>query len=190
MRALVFAALAFALVSVVLFSSGPADAQDADYPATVAALETRVAELEGTVEARGDKINAQRTQIAELKAGEREAARDPRCTDVAPAVAEAMLTGLEDGGGMSLVAIQSVKSADFENVYFVAGNLLGPGMGDGEIVVLATNKIDDIGIIMAVNEMAQSFFVWPDADSTDANMTMDDDGAKAAESCTKALLKK
>ena len=56
-----------ALIVLVLLGGIGADAQDDDPEATIAALQTRVAELEATVEARGDKINAQRTQIAELK---------------------------------------------------------------------------------------------------------------------------
>jgi hypothetical protein len=60
------AVLAALIVRVLLGGIG-ADAQDDDPEATIAALQTRVAELEATVEARGEKINAQRTQIAELR---------------------------------------------------------------------------------------------------------------------------
>lgn len=59
----------FAAVCMVaaVFSSGRAvEAQDGAQ-ATITALQTRVAELKATAEARGEKINAQRTQIAELR---------------------------------------------------------------------------------------------------------------------------
>ena len=47
-------------------AGSPADAQDGS-EATIAALQTRVVELEATVEARGEEIDAQRTQLAELQ---------------------------------------------------------------------------------------------------------------------------
>jgi hypothetical protein len=56
-------ALAIAPSSVV----SQADITDAEYESTIESYQTEVAELEGTVAARGQKINAQRTQIAELK---------------------------------------------------------------------------------------------------------------------------
>lgn len=186
MRWTIIGVLAFVAATLMTGHSGPATAQDGA-EATIAALQTRVAELEATVEARGDKINAQRTQIAELKKASDD--RGPRCIDVDQSTIDTLMAGIEDPSGMSLVAVQAVKSSDFEKIYFVAGNLLGPGMGDGEIVVLATNDVTAPTIAMSINTMAQEFFVWPDGDSTDARITMDDDGAKHAESCTKALLK-
>jgi len=60
-------ALIVLLSSVWLRVGSSAIAQDGA-EATIAALQTRVAELEATAEARGEKINAQRTKIAELEA--------------------------------------------------------------------------------------------------------------------------
>ena len=70
MRHILAACLFGGAVFVATVSAGgaPIMAQDDDdLEATIAALQTRVAELEGTVEARGEKINAQRTTIAELR---------------------------------------------------------------------------------------------------------------------------
>ena len=47
--------------------SSQAETTDDEYESTIEAYQTQVAELEGTVSARGKKINAQRTQIAELR---------------------------------------------------------------------------------------------------------------------------
>jgi len=51
---------------IAMMAFGPASAQD-NSQATISALQTQVAELQSTVDARGQKINVQRTQIAELK---------------------------------------------------------------------------------------------------------------------------
>jgi hypothetical protein len=65
--------LTAALTIVLLFGAIAAagwtagSAQDTGPQATIQAQQTTIAELEGTVEARGKKINAQRTQIAEYK---------------------------------------------------------------------------------------------------------------------------
>jgi hypothetical protein len=62
--------------------------------------------------------------------------------------------------------------------------------GEGEIGVWATNNIEvaGMGAIMVVNEVAQEFSDWPDADGTDAKMTMSDDGAEEARDCVKGAL--
>lgn len=64
-------------------NSAPATAQsDADPQATVAALETKVAKLETSVAKRDEKIDAQRTRIAELKASDSSAAGTEGTTPV------------------------------------------------------------------------------------------------------------
>jgi hypothetical protein len=65
--------LTAALTIVLLFGAIAAagwtagSAQDTGPQATIQAQQTTIAELEGTVQARGKKINVQRTQIADLK---------------------------------------------------------------------------------------------------------------------------
>lgn len=64
--------VAFLAVVLVIFGSvfavgGPAGAQDDDAEATISALQTEVADQHATSQARGDRINAQKTQIAELR---------------------------------------------------------------------------------------------------------------------------
>ena len=64
--AIAFVIIASLIGAAIVGSGAQVDAQDGA-EATIAALQTRVAELEATVEARGEKINAQRTQIAGLR---------------------------------------------------------------------------------------------------------------------------
>src|SRR5688572_22590530 len=55
------------VIAVLLFAAGGSvDAQDDNPEATIAALETQVAEQRATSQARGERINAQKTRIAEL----------------------------------------------------------------------------------------------------------------------------
>jgi len=60
--------IGFGIVVLIIatMAFGPASAQD-NSQATISALQTQVADLQATVDARGEKINAQRTQIAEIK---------------------------------------------------------------------------------------------------------------------------
>ena len=60
--------LLFSVIAFAAQAGTPVNAQTGA-ESTIAALQTRVAELEATINARGQKINAQRTQIADLKSG-------------------------------------------------------------------------------------------------------------------------
>ena len=66
-RALIGFVAVLVLVAGVFTAPGATAQDDEDYEATIEALETQLADLEGTVTARGEKINDQRTQIAELR---------------------------------------------------------------------------------------------------------------------------
>jgi endonuclease YncB( thermonuclease family) len=116
--------------------------------------------------------------------------RDARCENVSNYVQEALIEGLTNGTGATLRGFQAVRSNDFEEVYFVAAELEGPGLdGDDQIGVWATNDIDSyMGIYMSVNEIAKEFSEFPDGDTTDAYVTMNDDGAELASKCTQAVL--
>ena len=68
MKRLAITIVAVVVVASALYTGDGADAQD-DVEPTVSALRTEVAGLKATVEARGEKINRQRTQIAESRGG-------------------------------------------------------------------------------------------------------------------------
>lgn len=74
----VVSVVAIVLTLLVAASTGtPSKAQTGDQ-ATIEAQETRIAELEGTVDARGERMNAQRTEISALEA---ELAGEPAPTE-------------------------------------------------------------------------------------------------------------
>jgi hypothetical protein len=118
-----------------------------------------------------------------------ESSRDPRCTRVPPALVKVIATGLEVQGGGNLRFAQAVKSEDFESVYFVSADIQGPGLdGSGDVGTWATNRLAaGGGLIFAVDSVAQEFSDWGDADQTDANITMQDDGAQLSRECVEAV---
>lgn len=196
-----FAVLAAVLLTLVAAIAGgrPTTAQDEDLEATIAALQTRVAELEATAEARGEKINDQRTQIAELRGDEPEAEtpeRGERCEDVHENAVAWIVSGLNPDLGIALRGVQAVRSDDFEQVWFVAADIEGPGYdGDDQIAVWAMNRIDDaVGVsegalTMTVNDVSVAVNGdWLSGPDSDAQATMDDDGASEAVDCTKAAI--
>lgn len=180
MRRLGACLVSLLIVGMIAFNGASTDAQGDDPAGTIAAMQS-------TIDAQATKISQLRTQVARLKP-EETPERDKRCLDVEQAYLDQLLVGLDNASGLLLNAGQAVKSEDYENVYFVAANLEGAGMDNGEIVVFATNALDASGLIMSINSTAQEFFVWPDGDSTDANITMDDDGADKAVECVKQAL--
>lgn len=115
------------------------------------------------------------------------AAEEPapsRCEDVAPGLAKAILRGAEDGvGKLEPGAAAAVRSEDYDKVWMIAVRFSGAGVDD-EVGVWASNSLDPgNGVIMAVDGFAQEFTVWPDADKTDAAMSIADDGADQAVEC-------
>ena len=79
----------------------------------------------------------------------------------------------------------AVKSSDFENAWFVAAKVYGPGIEDGTEpgVWFITGDKASPGLTMSVNGTAKAYSDWPDASTTDAAATMSDDGAREAETC-------
>jgi hypothetical protein len=88
--------------------------------------------------------------------------------------------------------MKAVKSKDYENLYFMSGDLEGAGLeGDNDIATFATNA--DItsskgyldGIIMSVNGVASEFYNWPDGRKSKFNLSTSDDGVEASKDCLK-----
>lgn len=104
-----------------------------------------------------------------------------RCLAVSDEAASALESGLDVSTGVAVDDWASVKSSDFDSVYFVAGHLTGPAVD--EVGVWATNQLDGTGMYFAVDAMALEFSDWGDAGSTDAAMSMSDDGAQEAVDC-------
>lgn len=117
------------------------------------------------------------------------AASASRCLFVAPKVASAIASGLTARGG-SIRGVQAVRSHDFKRIYFVAADIQEPGlMGKDEIAIWATNRIASYGAIWSVDRLALAFTDWANGPQTDAQFSILDDGAAAAEACTRSILK-
>jgi endonuclease YncB( thermonuclease family) len=114
-----------------------------------------------------------------------------RCEEVPQEIVEAIATGILPETGATLRGAQAVKSKDFEKVWFVAADLEDPGLdGTDQIGVWATNNIQHAGggLIFAVDGFAQQFTDWGHGDTTDAHITMADDGADEATRCVRRSL--
>jgi hypothetical protein len=105
-----------------------------------------------------------------------------RCEPASPALIDAISEGLNIAGGGSLTNGFTVRSEDFDEVFFVAAELVGADL-DGEVAVWATNRLDGTGSVFSVGGFANEFSDWGDGGATDANLSLDDDGAEEAEDC-------
>jgi hypothetical protein len=117
------------------------------------------------------------------------AARNARCLTVPAVDVDAIETGLSANEvGSTLRFAQAVKSNEVANVYFVSANIEGPGLeGTDDVATWATNKLTGGGLIFAVDPVAQEFSDWTHGDTTDANLTMSDDGADLSQDCVRSV---
>jgi len=79
----------------------------------------------------------------------------------------------------------AVKSNDYNNVWFVAAKIYGPGMENGSGPGVWSIG-GESGMILSVDGYAQNFSTYPDASKTDAAITLMADGAKEAMDCASA----
>jgi len=112
-----------------------------------------------------------------------ESSTETRCEDVPTFVVESIASGLNTEG-ITLRNVQAVKSNDFNNVYFISADLQGPGLeGENDIVTFTRNNLESSSLTLSVDAVANEFFVWPLGKNTDANVTMNDDGAQESRDC-------
>jgi hypothetical protein len=76
-----------------------------------------------------------------------------------------------------------VRSGDYEKAYFVAADIEGPGLDGRQVGVWVTDDLGSGGLTYSVNDVAKEFSVWGDGGKTDAQFSMVDSGARAAETC-------
>lgn len=109
-----------------------------------------------------------------------------RCLDVPPSIVAAIEEGLTVTGGGSLRLAQAVRSDDFLRVYFISADIQGSGLtATDDVGTWSTNKLENHGVIFAVDEMAKEFSEWGDGGSTDAHLSMTDDGAQESVDCVR-----
>lgn len=111
-----------------------------------------------------------------------------RCEPVDDALVDGISEGLTVDGGGSLRNARAVRSEDYEKVWFVAADLQGESLeGSEDIGIWATNSLTvGEGLIMAVGGYATEFSDWGDGGQTDAQLSINDDGAQEARGCVEA----
>ena len=112
-----------------------------------------------------------------------ETTRMRTCTLAGTKIQRELSSGL-DGFEVTLGQAVAVPSGAHERANFVAARVHGPSMGDGQIGVwLVSGPLDDPGMYLAVNGIAQQFSVFPRGGRTRADATMSDPGASDAKRC-------
>jgi hypothetical protein len=109
-----------------------------------------------------------------------------RCRDVPQGLVDGIEEGLTVTGGGTLRDAQAVKSEDFERVWFISAEIDGPGIeGDGDIGTWAKSGPLAVGggLILSVDAVAKEFSDWGHGDTTDAELSMSDDGAQESHDC-------
>lgn len=111
------------------------------------------------------------------------------------AVPDVIVTRLNDGlnmSGGSIKNLSAVKSTDFSSVYFISGELDGPGLErEGDIATFMTNKLDYDGATFSADAIATEFSDWPDITKTNVladggvslGALMSSDGFKESREC-------
>jgi len=113
--------------------------------------------------------------------GEEAGGDEPDITvlDVPATTLEAIAEGQQDGVGMVPVEGAAVKSAEHEDVYFVAMRFSATGIDD-QVGVWALDDLETPGMCLSVDGTAVEFTDWGDGGATDAALSMDDPGAVEA----------
>jgi hypothetical protein len=106
--------------------------------------------------------------------------RDPRCTNVPPAVATEIAAKLTVPGEL-LRHAQAVKSFDYETPTYFVSAIVGSDTG-----TWATSKLEPGGTIYAVDDIAKKDSKWPAGDTSSTYVSMIDDGAELSRDCVTA----
>ncbi len=111
-----------------------------------------------------------------------------RCEVVPGEIAYNLEQGLTVTGGGTLRSVQAVRSNDYRRVWFVSGDLEGSGLEGEQIATWATNSLDPSqpAGFASVNSFALEFSNWTNGPDTDAQLSMDDDGAEESQECASA----
>jgi hypothetical protein len=118
-----------------------------------------------------------------------EATGSDRCENVPQGLVQAISEGLTVGGGGTLTNAKAVKSNDFKRVYFISADIDGPGLeGPDDIGTWAKSGPLRVGggLIFSVDAVANEFSDWGDGRKTDAQFSMEDDGAEESKDCVEA----
>jgi hypothetical protein len=116
-------------------------------------------------------------------------AASERCENVPQGLVNAIASGLTVQGGGTLSHARAVKSDDYRKVYFISADIDGPGLeGSDDVGTWSKSgpvRVGD-GLIFAVDAVANEFSDWGDGRTTDAMLSMEDDGAEESQDCVEA----
>lgn len=175
MKRLALVIVAVAVMLSAAFSGGGAVAQD-DAEPTVEALKTRVSELKATSEARGGKINEQKTRIAELEKQVPTSTAAPTSVptrESADAVASVLTPGLE------LVYFNLIDSPDSGlNVVGETRNVTDVPIDGPDLLF---TLYDEQGNVLTTARTNSLFLVIPPGESMPFAGTADDDSLRASD---------
>ena len=77
-----------------------------------------------------------------------------RCVSVPAALVTAISSGLSVAGEGSLEDAAAVKSADYENAYFVSARITGEGIPSDTVGTWSTNGLDGSGSVFSAESFA------------------------------------
>lgn len=163
------------LVVLITAGSGPrAGAQD-DAEPTISALKTRVVDLKETAEARGDKINEQRTRIAELEAQVPTTVPAPTAipTRSAQDTAATVLTP-----GLELVYFNLIDSSD---ALFVVGETRNTTDVPIDGPTLLFTLYDEAGNVLTTARAQSLFLVIPPGQTMPFSGSPEDDSIRSTD---------
>ena len=108
------------------------------------------------------------------------------CVRVPPVVVSAIASGLNVDKA-TLNNAWAVRSTEFQRAFMVSAELDGPGLdGPGDIATWTANALDStVGMILAVDNVAHEFSVWPFARETRAEINMSTHGVSASRACVR-----
>lgn len=104
------------------------------------------------------------------------------CLDLGPELVAELNEGLTVQGSGEVRNAKAVRAAERKNAYFVSAEIVGPGL-EGTVGTWLSNDLREPGMILAVNETAVEFSVWPDGERTDAAVSMAEAGARESQEC-------
>lgn len=102
-----------------------------------------------------------------------------RCVSVPAALVTAISSGLSVAGGGSLEDAAAVKSADYENAYFVSARITGEGIPSDTVGTWSTNGLDGSGSVFSAESFAGEFSDWGDG----PGFSSSDDGFAESRDC-------
>ncbi len=110
-----------------------------------------------------------------------------RCVQATNKQAGYIRTGVKGGGQFNDITgnVWAVKSNDFENLWFIAAQMTGPGLQPEEAIGVwaILGHIESPYLILSIDGFAKSFSSYPDGATSNPQISMSNDGAQVAKDC-------